>query len=101
MTYIIRDHDREKFEARKQLLQDIAKNINTEIGFEAVTVRNKGLLLQHGRYYKEGYEGPIEVAKSDGEPGDCPGDSTDSWRYRQGSKISYMGIPYAECVYRL
>ncbi len=32
LTYIIRDHDREKFEARKQMALDIAKEINESYG---------------------------------------------------------------------
>lgn len=92
MTYIIRDHDREKFEARKQLLQDIAKNINTEIGFEAVTVETKDSYYNMADIIKKDMR-PVEVAKRAMENlGIVPviqpiRGGTD------GSKISYMGIP--------
>lgn len=38
MTYIIRDHDHDKFIARKNQLQDIANKINKESGSERVNV---------------------------------------------------------------
>ncbi|WP_413517423.1 peptidase T [Carnobacterium maltaromaticum] len=38
MTYIIRDHDHDKFIARKNQLQDIANKINEESGSERVNV---------------------------------------------------------------
>lgn len=41
LSYIIRDHDREKFEARKALVVEIAKRINEAHGEELVTVEVK------------------------------------------------------------
>ena len=40
-TYIIRDHDREKFEARKALFAEIAKRLNEAHGEELVVVEVK------------------------------------------------------------
>ena len=41
LTYIIRDHDREKFEARKCFIQDCAAKMNTKYGEGTVTVELK------------------------------------------------------------
>ncbi len=41
LHYIIRDHDREKFESRKQLVQDIAEFLNKKYGRELVKVELK------------------------------------------------------------
>lgn len=38
LSYIIRDHDRERFEARKQYILDIAKLLNNEYGEDTVQV---------------------------------------------------------------
>jgi tripeptide aminopeptidase len=38
LSYIIRDHDRERFEARKQCILDIAKLLNNEYGEDTVQV---------------------------------------------------------------
>lgn len=39
LDYLIRDHDRVSFEARKTLLQEIAGKLNAEYGVDLVTVR--------------------------------------------------------------
>ncbi|MCR8892110.1 peptidase T [Bacteroides sp. ET336] len=41
LSYIIRDHDREKFESRKAFVVDCANNINTKYGSEIVAVELK------------------------------------------------------------
>ena len=41
LTYIIRDHDREKFEARKTMFAELAKKLNEAHGEELVTVEVK------------------------------------------------------------
>ncbi len=41
LTYIIRDHDREKFEARKRFIQDCATKMNAKYGESTVTVELK------------------------------------------------------------
>lgn len=38
LNYIIRDHDREKFEARKELMEKIASEINMRHGNEVITI---------------------------------------------------------------
>lgn len=36
--YIVRDHDREKFEERKQVMKDIVKKMNADLGEERVVM---------------------------------------------------------------
>lgn len=45
LTYIVRDHDREKFEARKQEIERLVNQINTELGSGTAT------LELHDQYY--------------------------------------------------
>jgi len=41
LTYIIRDHDRQKFEERKQLVQSIATELNNELGAGTIEIELK------------------------------------------------------------
>ena len=45
LSYIVRDHDREKFEARKQALLDYAARLNEKYGEGTVTVELKDAVL--------------------------------------------------------
>ena len=92
MTYIIRDHDREKFEARKALIQSIVKELNDGFGQERVS------LNLFDQYYnmREVIEKDMSIIdlvdeamrNLDIEPNKAPvRGGTD------GSKISYMGLP--------
>lgn len=92
MTYIIRDHDREKFEARKSLLESIVKEFNDNFGQERVS------LNLFDQYYnmREVIEKDMSIIdlvdeamrNLDIEPNKAPvRGGTD------GSKISYMGLP--------
>ena len=92
MTYIIRDHDREKFEARKALIESIVKEFNDEFGQERLS------LNLFDQYYnmREIIEKDMSIIDLvdeamrhlDIEPNKAPvRGGTD------GSKISYMGLP--------
>ncbi|MGK0551436.1 peptidase T [Enterococcus faecalis] len=92
MTYIIRDHDREKFEQRKKKIIDLQKQLNDQFGEERVK------LELYDQYYNmreiiEQDLSVVEIAKQamlelQIEPIIEPvRGGTD------GSKISYMGIP--------
>ncbi|MGX4686141.1 peptidase T [Vagococcus sp. JNUCC 83] len=92
MTYIIRDHNREKFEARKALIQSIVKELNDGFGQERVS------LNLFDQYYnmREIIEKDMSIIdlvdeamrNLDIEPNKAPvRGGTD------GSKISYMGLP--------
>lgn len=92
MTYIIRDHDHELFEARKQALYTIVEEINATLD------RPRIAITMHDQYYNmrdiidkdpRAVEVALEAIRAVGlEPIVSPfRGGTD------GSKISYMGIP--------
>ncbi|MCI1904083.1 MAG: peptidase T [Enterococcaceae bacterium] len=92
MTYIIRDHDHQKFEAKKRLITDLAAKFNAHFGQKRIEIK------MHDQYYNmreviEKDMSIVELAKQamlavDVEPLIQPvRGGTD------GSKISFMGIP--------
>lgn len=92
MTYIIRDHDIEKFNARKALITEIQEKINQAFDQERVSVH------MYDQYYnmKEIIEkdmGIIEVAKKAMIDLDIKPIIEPVRGGTDGSKISYMGIP--------
>ncbi|WP_290034011.1 peptidase T [Ligilactobacillus cholophilus] len=91
-AYIIRDHDRQKFEARKQLMLDIAKRMNDEFGEERV------IIDMNDQYYnmREVIEKDmtvVDIAKEAMEDLQIKPDIYPVRGGTDGSKISFMGIP--------
>lgn len=92
LSYIIRDHDREKFEAKKQLFQDTAEKIIAEYGEKAITVDVKDQYYNMGEKITPVME-IVDIAKNvmvalDIEPLIIPiRGGTD------GSQLSFMGMP--------
>lgn len=91
-SYIVRDHDRQKFEERKQLMLNIAKKMNEELGQERV------LIELNDQYYnmREVIEKDmtvVNVAKKAMENLDIQPDIYPVRGGTDGSKISFMGIP--------
>jgi tripeptide aminopeptidase len=92
MTYIIRDHDRERFEARKALITKIQEMINQPFEQERVQINLYDQYYNMGEVIEKDMS-IIELAKNamielDIEPVIEPvRGGTD------GSKISYLGIP--------
>lgn len=92
LTYIIRDHDREKFEARKQLMHTIAETMNNKYGVQRVTLK------MQDSYYNMG-----DVIKKDMTPVNLAQQAMENLGIKplihpirggtDGSKISFMGIP--------
>lgn len=92
MSYIIRDHDQEKFEARKQRILDIQKELNARFDEERVKVN------LYDQYYnmKEIIEKDmsiVEIAKEAMENLDIKPIIEPVRGGTDGSKISYLGIP--------
>ncbi|KAF1303823.1 peptidase T [Candidatus Enterococcus willemsii] len=92
MAYIIRDHDREKFEARKALITEIQEKMNAQYGQERVAVH------MYDQYYnmKEIIEKDmsiIDVAEKAMIELDIKPIIEPVRGGTDGSKISYMGIP--------
>lgn len=47
LSYIIRDHDRKKFEDRKDFMENIARQMNDKYGEGTVSIEPEGPVLQH------------------------------------------------------
>lgn len=92
LTYIIRDHDREKFEARKALMTSIQTKLNSRFDEERVVLEMADQYYNMSDVIAQDMS-IIDLAKAamvnlDIEPNTEPvRGGTD------GSKISYMGIP--------
>lgn len=92
LSYIIRDHDREKFEAKKQLFLNIAEKIKAEFGDNAISVELDDQYFNMGEKITPVME-ILDVVKDvmislDIEPLIIPiRGGTD------GSQLSYMGMP--------
>ncbi len=92
MSYIIRDHDKEKFLLRKQLMLDNAKAINEKYGTTRVVVELNDSYYNMAEVIAKDFK-PVELAKQAmANLGITPiikpiRGGTD------GSKISFMGIP--------
>ena len=91
-SYIIRDFEKESFEARKGTMQAIADKMNQELGSDRVT------LTLTDQYYnmKEVIEKdmtPVTIAKAVMESLDITPIIEPIRGGTDGSKISFMGIP--------
>ncbi len=92
LQYIIRDHDRQKFEKRKQLVHDIAEFMNKKHGAGTITVEMKDQYYNMREMVEPVYH-IVEIAeKAMLELGIKPKikpirGGTD------GSRLSYMGLP--------
>jgi len=92
LTYLVRDHDQERFEARKELLHTVARELNEEYGTELVSVQTKDTyynmanqILPHMELVEFAKEAIAEVGR---KPVVRPiRGGTD------GSRLSYMGLP--------
>ncbi|MDI2587367.1 peptidase T [Psychrobacillus sp. NEAU-3TGS] len=92
LSYIIRDHDREKFEAKKQLFLDTAEKIKAEYGENAISIKLEDQYYNMGEKITPVME-IVDVARDvmvglNIEPLIIPvRGGTD------GSQLSYMGMP--------
>lgn len=92
MVYIIRDHDREKFEERKTLLLDAIKELNNQFDEERI------IIDMNDQYYNmreiiEDDMRSVDVAKSAMEELDIEPILEPIRGGTDGSKISFMGLP--------
>ncbi|MFT8400022.1 MAG: peptidase T [Lentilactobacillus diolivorans] len=92
LGYIIRDHDRERFEARKRLFKGIADQMNNEFGETRVTVTLKDQYYNMGEVIQKN----PTVVKVAEQAMKNVGVKPHIFPVRggtDGSKISYMGLP--------
>lgn len=92
LTYIIRDHDQQKFKERKQFFENLVDRMNLDLGYEAISLVLKDQYYNMGEIIQkkpEIIQLAIEAMKNIGikaivEPFRGGTD---------GSKISYLGLP--------
>ncbi|MGX7418767.1 peptidase T [Carnobacterium gallinarum] len=92
MTYIIRDHDRQKFEDRKALVTQIATDLNQKAGSERVTVN------MYDQYYNmkdiiEKDLSIVDLAEKAMKNLDISPIIEPIRGGTDGSKLSFMGLP--------
>lgn len=92
LAYIIRDHDREKFEARKRRILDVAKELNETFNEERISVD------MHDQYYNmreiiEDDMRAVELAEEAMRGLDIKPIIEPVRGGTDGSKISFMGLP--------
>lgn len=92
MIYIIRDHDMEKFKAKKQLLLDNASLLNEKYGLEVVKVELADSYYNMAEIIKEDMTS-VEIAKKAMNNLNITPVIEPIRGGTDGSKISYMGIP--------
>lgn len=92
MTYIIRDHDREKFEARKQMITDIQAKINSQFDEERVEINMYDQYYNMGEIIEKDMS-VIDLAKGAMEEVGVTPVIEPIRGGTDGSKISFMGLP--------
>ena len=92
LSYILRDHDREKFEAKKKFTENVAKKINEKYGKELVSVEIKDQYYNMGEIIKD-HMNIVEIAKKAMENLGIKPVIEPIRGGTDGSKISFMGLP--------
>ena len=92
LSYILRDHDREKFEAKKKFTTNVAKKINEKYGKELVSVEIKDQYYNMGEIIKD-HMNVVEIAKKAMENLGIKPVIEPIRGGTDGSKISFMGLP--------
>ena len=92
MTYIIRDHDRSKFEARKEKILAIAKMMNEKYQVERVIVDMEDSYYNMGEVISKDMTS-VNLAKEAMKNLGITPDISPIRGGTDGSKISFMGIP--------
>ncbi|MEG1503031.1 peptidase T [Enterococcus sp. 22-H-5-01] len=92
MTYIIRDHDRDKFEERKQIITDLQAKMNSQFDQERVEINMYDQYYNMGEIIEKDMS-VIELAKGAMEEVGITPLIEPIRGGTDGSKISFMGIP--------
>ncbi|MFC4771681.1 peptidase T [Enterococcus hermanniensis] len=92
MTYIIRDHDRDKFEERKQIITDLQAKMNSQFDQERVEINMYDQYYNMGEIIEKDMS-VIELAKGAMEEVGIKPLIEPIRGGTDGSKISFMGIP--------
>lgn len=92
LSYIIRDHDRAKFEERKSTIEEIAKEINETLDSDRIQVVLKDQYYNMGEIIEKDMR-PIKLAKEAMEFLNIEPVIEPIRGGTDGSKISFMGLP--------
>lgn len=91
-TYIIRDHDREKFEKRKALMVELADKMNAQLGEQRVFIDVKDQYYNMAEVLQKDMTS-VELAKQAMEELEIKPVIYPVRGGTDGSKISFMGLP--------
>lgn len=93
LNYIIRDHDREKFEIKKAYLEKCAEFLNHKYGEGTVTVAQKDSYYNMKEKVEPEYFFLVEYAKESMEELDIIPKIQPIRGGTDGARLSYMGLP--------
>jgi len=92
LSYIVRDHDRQKFEAKKQLMRDAAAKIQAQFGKDALTISIEDQYYNMGEKIEPVKE-IVDIARQAMEKLDITPNTLPIRGGTDGSQLSYMGLP--------
>ncbi len=92
LNYIVRDHDREKFEAKKQLMQQAAQKIQAQFGEQALTLKIEDQYYNMGEKIAPVME-IVDIAKQAMQILNITPIVEPIRGGTDGSQLSYMGLP--------
>lgn len=92
LSYIVRDHDREKFEAKKQLMRDAATKIQSQFGENALSISIEDQYYNMGEKIEPVKE-IVDIARIAMEKLDITPITLPIRGGTDGSQLSYMGLP--------
>lgn len=93
LNYIIRDHDKEKFEAKKDYLEKTAQFLNQKYGQETVTIKQKDSYYNMKEKVEPEYYFLVEYAKECMEELEIVPRIQPIRGGTDGARLSYMGLP--------
>lgn len=92
LTFILRDHDMAKFNARKEMMNTIADKMNEKYAYQAVTVETKDSYYNMRNIIEEDMS-IVELAKDAMKASDVEPIISAVRGGTDGSRLSYMGLP--------
>lgn len=92
LSYIVRDHDRQKFEEKKQLMRDAAAKIQAQFGEQALSITIEDQYYNMGEKIEPVKE-IVDIARAAMEKLDITPNTLPIRGGTDGSQLSYMGLP--------
>lgn len=92
LSYIVRDHDRQKFEEKKQLMRDAAAKIQAQFGEDALSITIEDQYYNMGEKIEPVKE-IVDIARTAMEKLDITPNTLPIRGGTDGSQLSYMGLP--------